>query len=199
MGLPAADPWWWGFNQQPPEIVAEAEVEIGADGTVPVEIDTAVAKEIHPDQDHSYSITAEVVDASRRTIVGAGSVTVARKPFKVFSWVDRGYYTSATRSKRHSTPIRWTASRSRDRQAAAAERRLRQEDQRANRDGGRYLGPGYERVRPRHTEDRGQHAGAISAELQADRRQGAHDRRGYMFTVRGKAFAAPASASTTWN
>lgn len=86
-------PWWWGFNQQPPEIVAEAEVEIGADGTVPVEIDTAVAKEIHPDQDHSYSITAEVVDASRRTIVGAGSVTVARKPFKVFSWVDRGYYT----------------------------------------------------------------------------------------------------------
>ena len=29
---------------------------------------------------------------SRRTIVGTGEVTVAREPFKVFAWVDRGYY-----------------------------------------------------------------------------------------------------------
>ena len=57
-----------------------------------VEIDTAVAKAIHGDQDHSYTITAEVVDASRRTIVGSGSVLVARKPFSVHAWVDRGYY-----------------------------------------------------------------------------------------------------------
>ena len=57
-----------------------------------VEIDTAVAKAIHPDQDHSYSITAEVVDQSRRTIVGTGTVLVARKPFTVYAWVDRGYY-----------------------------------------------------------------------------------------------------------
>ena len=35
-------------GQQPPEVVAEHEVEIGADGTVKVEIDTAVAKAIHP-------------------------------------------------------------------------------------------------------------------------------------------------------
>ena len=39
-----------------------------------------------------YEITAEVVDESRRTIVGTGNVLVARKPFKVFAWVDRGYY-----------------------------------------------------------------------------------------------------------
>ena len=76
----------------PPELVAEREVEIGADGTVKVEIDTAVAKAIHGDEDHSYTITAEVVDASRRTIVGSGSVLVARKPFSVHAWVDRGYY-----------------------------------------------------------------------------------------------------------
>ena len=66
--------------------------EIGPDGTVDVEIDTAVAKELHGDRDHQYTITAEVRDESRRTIVGTGNVLVARKPFKVFAWVDRGYY-----------------------------------------------------------------------------------------------------------
>ena len=33
-----------------------------------------------------------MVDQSRRTIVGTGKVLVARKPFKVYAWVDRGYY-----------------------------------------------------------------------------------------------------------
>jgi alpha-2-macroglobulin len=72
--------------------VAEQEVPIGADGTVAVEIDTAVAQVIHPDHDHQYTITAEVVDQSRRTIVGQGNVLVARKPFRVYAWVDRGYF-----------------------------------------------------------------------------------------------------------
>ncbi|MCD4726128.1 MAG: hypothetical protein K8R46_00560 [Pirellulales bacterium] len=83
---------WWPRGHQEPELVADREVEIGPDGTVKVEIDTAVAKAIHPDQDHSYTITAEVVDESRRTIIGTGRVLVARKPFKVYAWVDRGYY-----------------------------------------------------------------------------------------------------------
>ena len=85
-------PFWWPHRSNPPELVADQEVEIGPDGTVKVEIDTAIAKAIHPDQDHSYTITAEVVDESRRTIVGTGKVLVARKPFKVFAWVDRGYF-----------------------------------------------------------------------------------------------------------
>ncbi|MCC6127189.1 MAG: alpha-2-macroglobulin [Pirellulales bacterium] len=85
-------PFWWPRGQQPPELVADREVEIGEDGTVKVEIDTAVAKAIHPDQDHSYAITAEVIDASRRTIVGTGNVLVARKPFSVYAWVNKGYY-----------------------------------------------------------------------------------------------------------
>ncbi len=84
--------WWWPVRRDPPEVVLENEVEIGPDGTVSVEIDTALAKEIHGDTDHSYEITAEVVDESRRTIVGKGKVLVARKPFKVFTWLDRGYY-----------------------------------------------------------------------------------------------------------
>ncbi|MCX7426558.1 MAG: MG2 domain-containing protein, partial [Planctomycetia bacterium] len=85
-------PFWWPRGHVPPEVVAEREVEIGADGTVKVEIDTAVAKAIHPDRDHSYTVTAEVVDQSRRTIVGSGNVLVARKPFKVYAWVHQGYY-----------------------------------------------------------------------------------------------------------
>lgn len=86
-------PWWWHRGRsQPPEVVAEQEVEIGEDGTVDVEIDTLLAKELHGNQDHEYTITAEVRDQSRRTIVGTGKVLVARKPFEVFTWVDRGYY-----------------------------------------------------------------------------------------------------------
>ncbi len=70
-------PFWWPRGNQPPELVADQEIDIGPDGTVKVEIDTGVAKAIHPDQDHKYSITAEVVDQSRRTIVGTGNVLVA--------------------------------------------------------------------------------------------------------------------------
>jgi hypothetical protein len=84
-------PWWWNRPAGPPEVVADRETEIGDDGTVRVEIDTAVAQAVHPNQDHSYQITAEVVDQSRRTIVGAGNVLVARRLFKVFVWLGRGY------------------------------------------------------------------------------------------------------------
>lgn len=84
--------WIWHGNPQPPEVIAEVEREIGEDGTISVEIDTAIAKEMHGNTDHQYTITAEVRDESRRTIVGEGKVLVARKPFKVFSWVNRGYY-----------------------------------------------------------------------------------------------------------
>ena len=85
-------PWWWQRPSAPPEVIAETEVPIGEDGTVSVEIDTATAKAMHGTQDHSYAITAEVTDESRRVIVGTGNVLVARQPFKVFAWVDRGYY-----------------------------------------------------------------------------------------------------------
>ena len=84
--------WWWGSSSTPPEVVAEAEVKTGPGGEVEVPIDTALALAFHPDQDHRYEITAEVTDESRRTIVGVGKVLVARRPFKVYAWVDRGHY-----------------------------------------------------------------------------------------------------------
>ncbi|HJT79421.1 MAG TPA: MG2 domain-containing protein, partial [Gemmataceae bacterium] len=85
-------PIWWNRPAAPPEVVLENEVNIGPDGTVQVPIDTALAKELHGNEDHKYTITAEVTDDSRRTIVGTGDVLVSREPFKVFAWVDRGHY-----------------------------------------------------------------------------------------------------------
>ncbi len=87
-------PMWWHRPMPQPELVMENEVPISPEGKVIFEIDTMVAKELHGNQDHSYAVTAEVVDESRRTIVGTGNVLVARKPFKVYSWLDRGHYRS---------------------------------------------------------------------------------------------------------
>jgi hypothetical protein len=91
-GCPRPAPWWFWRAPTPPEVVAEREAPIGPDGTVEVEIDTSLAEQLHGDHDHNYQIQAEVVDESRRTIVGSGRVLVARAPFKVFAWVDRGHY-----------------------------------------------------------------------------------------------------------
>ena len=85
---------WWGRPGGPPEIVAEAELPLLPHGTLPLEIDTAIAQAMHPTEDHRYEIRAEVTDLSRRTVVGTGTVQVARDPFKVYTWVDRGHYRS---------------------------------------------------------------------------------------------------------
>ncbi len=85
-------PWWIYSRSMPPEVIMENEVKIDKDGTVTVEIDTALAKALHSDIDHRYEITAEVIDQSRRTIIGKGSVIAARTPFKIYTWVDKGFY-----------------------------------------------------------------------------------------------------------
>ena len=84
-------PLWWGHRGAQPELVFERELEIGADGTVSIPIDTQLAKMMHGDSDHQYDISAEVVDASRRTIFGSGTVLAAREPYRVTVWMDRGY------------------------------------------------------------------------------------------------------------
>ena len=84
--------WWWPQQQDPPEVVMESEGRIGPDGKLKVLIDTATAKELHGDEDHRYEISIEVTDASRRTILGNGQVLVARQPFSVAAWTDRGHY-----------------------------------------------------------------------------------------------------------
>jgi alpha-2-macroglobulin len=91
-GCKRPHPSWWPRTNEQPELVAEGESDIGDDGTVKIDLDTSLVKEMHGDQDHQYTITAEVVDQSRRTIVGEGIVLVGRNPFKVHAWVDRGHY-----------------------------------------------------------------------------------------------------------
>ncbi|MDR3234629.1 MAG: alpha-2-macroglobulin [Planctomycetaceae bacterium] len=86
-------PPWLPIHQGPPEVVAEAETKIKPDGTAEIVIDTAAAKEMFPDEDQRYTITAEVVDTSRRTITASGNVLVSRKPFNVYAWGNRGYFT----------------------------------------------------------------------------------------------------------
>jgi uncharacterized protein YfaS (alpha-2-macroglobulin family) len=86
-----APPWWQRNRMGAPELILEQTGPIGPDGKVKVKIDSSIAKLVHGDQDHRYSITAEVIDASRRTIVGTGSVLAAREPFSVTAWLDRGY------------------------------------------------------------------------------------------------------------
>src|SRR5262249_31538479 len=48
-------PSWWEGQREQPELFLENEVEIGADGTVKIDIDTLPAKELHGNQDHQYA------------------------------------------------------------------------------------------------------------------------------------------------
>ena len=84
--------WWWPQQQDPPELVLESGGSIGPDGTLDIAFDTALAKELHGGEDHRYEISVEVTDESRRTILGSGQVLVARRPFSVTTWTDRGHY-----------------------------------------------------------------------------------------------------------
>ena len=83
--------WWMPMPAQPPEMVAEGEMELKPDGTCAIPIDTALAKAVHGDTDHLYRIVAEVTDPSRRTIVGEGKVLAAREAWRVTVTMDRGY------------------------------------------------------------------------------------------------------------
>ncbi|MEZ7956668.1 MAG: alpha-2-macroglobulin family protein [Rubritalea sp.] len=84
-------PFWYGRNRSQPELVLDEEMQIGEDGTVKVKVNSALAKLVHGNDDHRYEIKVEVVDASRRTIFGSGSVLATRKPFQVTTWLNRGY------------------------------------------------------------------------------------------------------------
>ncbi|MDR3196862.1 MAG: alpha-2-macroglobulin [Planctomycetaceae bacterium] len=85
-------PFWLPHYSGPPEVIAEQEVRISENGTVKVVIDTEIAKQMFPNDNRKYTITAEVIDKSRRTIVGTGSVLVSKEPFKIYAWTDCGFY-----------------------------------------------------------------------------------------------------------
>lgn len=85
-------PPWYPWGHDPEETVLDGEARIGADGKLTVKVDTALAKELHGNQDHAYDVEVTVTDSSRRSIDGSGSIIAARRPFEVNAWLDRGYY-----------------------------------------------------------------------------------------------------------
>jgi hypothetical protein len=72
--------------------VRTGEGPIGADGTLSIEIDTGPALRAHGDQDHRYTVEADVRDASRRTVSGSGAVLATRQALYAFVETDRGWY-----------------------------------------------------------------------------------------------------------
>lgn len=85
-------PTWRPRSGGVPEVVLEGKAALDADGKAQIIVDTSFAKEIFPNDDQKYEIVAEVVDRSRRAIVGTGSVFATRVPFRVCVWTDRGFY-----------------------------------------------------------------------------------------------------------
>ncbi len=178
----------------------DATVPIGPDGTVKIAIDTALAKTLHGNSDHRYEITAEVVDQSRRTIVGSGEVLVARKPFQVFAWTDRGYYQAGDAIQRH-VPGSDARSEAGQRQGSrhAVPRDLRRRWQ-ADRNGRANLERRCRRAGAGPARNQGVPGRAISALVQADRREESDDRRGpRLHGARRRVRRVSNSASTTWN
>lgn len=92
-GCRMPSPWWSPrFSFEPPELVLEQEIDLDNEGQTEIEIDSALAKAVLSKFDHRYNITVEVRDASRRTITSSGQVIAARQAFKIYTWLDRGYY-----------------------------------------------------------------------------------------------------------
>ncbi len=149
-----------------------------ADGTVEIEIDTALAKALHPDSDHNYQIKAEVVDQSRRTIVGTGDVLVARSRsrstsgptghYRVGDTIDVGVAARSLDGK----PVR------RQRGTPPVEARLpgRREAPQGARSP--QVGADDQRRRPRGPADQGLRAGPVSAVVQGHRRRTARRSKG---------------------
>ncbi|MEE9311098.1 MAG: MG2 domain-containing protein, partial [Planctomycetota bacterium] len=89
---------WYGtpdqqFNRHGgSELVTEGEGKLNQEGKLVIEWNTQKALKDWGEYDHQYSITAEVTDSSRRTIVGNGSVKALRRAF--FAFVDNklGFY-----------------------------------------------------------------------------------------------------------
>ncbi len=83
-------PNWFGGS--PSEVVLEQSVQLDADGRAKITIDSALAAKMFSKNDHRYTISAQVRDASRRTLSATGEVIASRQPFKVYTWLDRGHY-----------------------------------------------------------------------------------------------------------
>ncbi len=82
------------YSPGEPEIVKEGALALDSNGRAAIVIDTQSAALLAEDQDYRYEIQVEVTDASRRTIVANKDILVAREPYKLYAWLDKGFYQS---------------------------------------------------------------------------------------------------------
>lgn len=81
-------PWFW---QRAEELVASGKAVTDAKGNAAVAVETA--PDVHePDADVRYTIKAEVLDNSGRTIEGSGSVVAAKRAFRIQPTPQRNLY-----------------------------------------------------------------------------------------------------------
>lgn len=79
-------------NDSPPELVMANEARTDENGRLLLTIDTAPVKAFYGNIDCRYEVSAEVADASLNTVVAKKTFITAGKPFKVYCWLDKGYY-----------------------------------------------------------------------------------------------------------
>ena len=171
---------------------------IRPDGTVPVAIDTLPAKELTATRttvrDHRRG-GRRVAPHHRRH----RHVLVARKPFKVFTWVDRGHYRAGDTIKAGFQ------AQTLDHKPVAGKGTLKlfqislRRQGQAGREGRANLEAGHQRRGPGQQTIKAAGAGPVPAVVHDRRRPGHTIEGGYLFAVPGRGFDGATSASTTWS
>ncbi len=80
-------PWLY-----PEELVMSGVGELGEDGTFKLSIVDEAGVESAAERDYFYRISAEVSDATRRTVKGSGSVLAAAAPYRAELEMNKGFY-----------------------------------------------------------------------------------------------------------
>jgi hypothetical protein len=93
-GHPTSDDERNGRGGERRESILNGEATLDDKGTLSIPIDTAPAREQFGDEDVLYTISAQITDESRRMIMAEGKFVAAGRPFRVYTSVDRGYYTA---------------------------------------------------------------------------------------------------------
>lgn len=84
--------YWMPYPEEPPFEVASGLLKLSGTGTAFIEVDTAPDLAIFGKGDYRYQVSAELRDASRRSVRGVKDINVAEQPFRVRCWTARGFY-----------------------------------------------------------------------------------------------------------
>ncbi len=80
------------LGMEPPEVVTDQEVKLDAEGVGTIRIDNSSGCHVSSNKIIVMRYRSKCAMHRRRTITASGSVVAAREPFKIYSWLHRGYY-----------------------------------------------------------------------------------------------------------